>query len=60
MTKVFVTGAFDCLHEGHVTMFREAAQHGAVYVAVGSDASVRDYKRLPIVPEQSKVPCVLS
>lgn len=58
MTKVFVTGAFDCLHEGHVTMFREAAQHGAVYVAVGSDASVRDYKRLPIVPEQSRLAMV--
>jgi len=42
--KVFVTGFFDMLHSGHVEFFREAAQYGDVYVAIGSDKTVFDLK----------------
>ena len=42
--KVFVSGCFDMLHSGHVEFFREAAQHGDVYVALGSDKTIFDLK----------------
>jgi cytidyltransferase-like protein len=42
--KVLVSGCFDMLHSGHVEFFREAAQHGDVYVALGSDKTVFDLK----------------
>ena len=32
------------LHSGHVEFFREAAQYGDVYVALGSDKTVFDLK----------------
>ena len=42
--KVFVSGCFDMLHSGHVEFFREVAQYGDVYVALGSDKTVFDLK----------------
>ena len=45
--KVFVSGCFDMLHSGHVEFFREAAQYGDVYVALGSDKTVFDLKGRP-------------
>jgi cytidyltransferase-like protein len=45
--KVFVSGCFDMLHSGHVEFFREAAQYGDVYVALGSDRTVFDLKGRP-------------
>jgi cytidyltransferase-like protein len=42
--KVFVSGCFDMLHSGHVAFFREAAQYGDVYVALGSDKTIYDLK----------------
>ena len=42
--KVFVSGCFDMLHSGHVAFFREAAQYGDLYVALGSDKTVFDLK----------------
>jgi cytidyltransferase-like protein len=42
--KVFVSGCFDMLHSGHVEFFREVAQYGEVYVALGSDKTVFDLK----------------
>ncbi len=42
--KVFVSGCFDLLHSGHVEFFREAAQFGEVYVALGSDKTIFDLK----------------
>ncbi|MHB9141732.1 MAG: adenylyltransferase/cytidyltransferase family protein, partial [Paludibacter sp.] len=35
--KVFVSGCYDMLHSGHVAFFEEAAQHGDLYVGIGSD-----------------------
>jgi cytidyltransferase-like protein len=45
--KVFVSGCFDMLHSGHVEFFREVAQYGDVYVALGSDKTVFDLKGRP-------------
>ncbi len=42
--KVFVSGCFDMLHSGHVAFFREAAQYGDLYVALGSDKTICDLK----------------
>jgi cytidyltransferase-like protein len=47
--KVFVTGCFDMLHSGHVAFLEEAANHGEVYVGIGSDETVRSLKgRYPV------------
>ena len=54
--KVFVTGCFDLLHSGHVEFFRQAAQYGNVYVAVGSDQTVYGLKgRKPVNSEQERL-----
>lgn len=45
--KVFVSGCFDMLHSGHVEFFREVAQYGDVYVALGSDKTIFDLKGRP-------------
>lgn len=42
--KAFVSGCFDMLHSGHVEFFREVAQYGDVYVALGSDKTIFDLK----------------
>lgn len=42
--KVFVSGCFDMLHSGHVEFFRQAAQYGDLYVALGSDKTIFDLK----------------
>ena len=54
--RVFVSGCFDMLHSGHVEFFREAAQYGDVYVALGSDKTVFDLKgRTPFNNEQERL-----
>jgi cytidyltransferase-like protein len=42
--KVMVSGCFDMLHSGHVEFFRQAAEYGDLYVAIGSDKTVYDLK----------------
>ena len=42
--KVFVSGCYDLLHSGHVEFFRQAAAYGDLYVGIGSDATILDYK----------------
>jgi cytidyltransferase-like protein len=42
--KVFVSGSFDMLHSGHIEFFREAAQYGDLYVALGSDKTIFELK----------------
>jgi cytidyltransferase-like protein len=54
--KVFVSGCFDMLHSGHVEFFREAAQYGDLYVALGSDRTIFDLKGRPTInSEQERV-----
>ena len=52
--KVFVSGCFDMLHSGHVRFLEEAAGYGDVYVALGSDQTVRDLKGRAPVNTQSE------
>lgn len=42
--KVFASGCYDLLHSGHVEFFRQAAQYGDLYVGIGSDATILEYK----------------
>ena len=42
--KVFVSGCYDLLHSGHVEFFRQASQYGDLYVGIGSDSTILDYK----------------
>ena len=43
--KVLVSGCFDLLHSGHVEFFREAAEHGDLYVRIGSDKNIKMLER---------------
>jgi cytidyltransferase-like protein len=52
--KVFVSGCFDMLHSGHVEFFREAAQYGEVFVALGSDKTIYDLKGRATVNSQQE------
>lgn len=42
--KVFVSGCYDLLHSGHVEFFRQAAKYGDLYVGIGSDETILQYK----------------
>ena len=42
--KVFVSGCYDLLHSGHVEFFRQAAEYGELYVGIGSDKTIEEYK----------------
>ena len=54
--KVFVSGCYDLLHSGHIAFFREAAQHGDLYVGIGSDATIYELKgRKTINSEQERL-----
>jgi cytidyltransferase-like protein len=47
--KVFVSGCYDMLHSGHVAFFEEAAQHGDLYVGIGSDTTIQQLKGRPTI-----------
>ena len=54
--KVFVSGCYDLLHSGHVEFFRQASQYGDLYVGIGSDATILDYKHhKTLYPEQERL-----
>jgi len=54
--KVFVTGCYDLLHSGHVEFFRQAAQYGDLYVAIGSDKTIYGLKgRKTVNSEQERL-----
>ena len=42
--RVFVSGCYDLLHSGHVEFFRQAAEYGDLYVGIGSDKTIEEYK----------------
>lgn len=53
--KVFVSGCFDLLHSGHIAFLETAAQHGDLYVSIGSDATIKELKgRYPIITQQER------
>lgn len=54
--KVFVSGCYDLLHSGHVEFFRQASQYGDLYVGIGSDATILEYKHhKPMFPEGERL-----
>ena len=54
--KVLVSGFFDLLHSGHIAFFREVANYGDVYVAIGSDETYYDLKgRSPVNPAEERL-----
>ena len=54
--KVFVTGCYDLFHSGHVEFFRDAAQYGDLYVAIGSDKTIYGLKgRMAVNNEQERL-----
>lgn len=56
MKKVFVSGCYDLLHSGHVEFFRQASQFGDLYVGLGSDATILEYKHhKPMFPEEERL-----
>ena len=50
MKKVFVSGCYDLLHSGHVEFFRQASQYGELYVGIGSDSTILEYKHHKTLP----------
>lgn len=52
--KVFVSGCYDMLHSGHVAFFEEAAQHGELYVGIGSDSTIEALKGRPTINTDSE------
>lgn len=56
MKKVFVSGCYDLLHSGHIEFFKQAAAYGELYVGIGSDATILDYKhRKPMYPQEERL-----
>ena len=54
--KVFVSGCYDLLHSGHVEFFKQASQYGDLYVGIGSDSTIEEYKHhKPMFPEQERL-----
>lgn len=54
--KVFVSGCYDLFHSGHVEFFRQAAEYGDLYVGIGSDATIEEYKHhKPMFPEEERL-----
>lgn len=52
--KAFVSGCYDMLHSGHVEFFRQAAQYGDLYVALGSDKTINDLKKRQTVNSEQE------
>jgi cytidyltransferase-like protein len=51
-----VSGCFDLLHSGHIAFLEQAATHGQLHVAVGSDRTVQSLKgRPPITSEHERL-----
>lgn len=54
--KIFVSGSWDLLHNGHVTFFKEASRYGELYVGIGSDYSIEKYKgHKPICNQEERL-----
>ncbi len=54
--KVFVSGIFDLLHSGHIEFFKQAAQWGDLFVAVGADQTALELKgHRPVNNEEERL-----
>jgi len=54
--KVIVTGCYDWFHSGHVRFFEEASEYGDLYVSLGSDKTICEYKGPghPMIPQDQR------
>ncbi|MBN1761825.1 MAG: FAD synthase [Methanomicrobia archaeon] len=56
MVRVLATGTFELLHPGHVLYLEEAKKLGdELFVIVARDATVKQRKRTPIIPEEQRL-----
>ncbi len=55
--KVIVTGCYDWFHSGHVRFFEEASQYGDLFVSLGSDKTIAEYKGKghPMFPQDQRL-----
>ena len=54
--KVFVSGCYDLLHSGHIEFFKQASRYGDLYVGIGSDRAIEEYKHhKPMFPEEERL-----
>jgi cytidyltransferase-like protein len=53
--RVFVSGCYDLLHPGHIAFFKQASQYGDLYVGIGSDSTVTQLKRSPILSQDERL-----
>ncbi len=54
--KIFVSGCFDILHPGHISFLKNASKYGELYVALGSDKTIKTLKnRKSIFVEKERV-----
>lgn len=59
MKTVYVIGAFDLFHRGHVELLRRAKELGdRLIVAINSDDLVSNYKRRPFFSEEDRLAIV--
>jgi len=54
MGFIYVDGAFDLFHEGHINLLKRAASYGKVIVGIHDDDFVASYKRRPYIPQQTR------
>ena len=51
-----MSGCYDLLHSGHVEFFRQASAYGDLYVGIGSDATIQEYKHhRTVYPERERL-----
>ena len=54
--RVFVTGCYDLLHSGHIEFFKQASAYGDLYVGLGSDETIVEYKHhKPMFPQEERL-----
>ncbi len=54
MSTAYVSIASDIVHEGILNVIRCAAEHGEVIIGLMSDEAIATYKRIPLLPYESR------
>lgn len=53
--RIYVGGTFDCLHSGHINLFKYAKSLGTVIVSLNTDEFCEEYKRKPLMPLRERI-----
>ena len=58
--NILICGCFDLFHNGHILLIKGASQFGNVYVGIGDDESIKDFKgeNRPILTELERLQMV--